>query len=94
MQNITTRKPLDTVSILTGDCTGIHPTFKPVYKRIVGLTPHVHQKEIHAWADGKPIQFLCPTKGYWKCCDNPTWRLDTAYRVSPDERSVTLAPDL
>jgi hypothetical protein len=47
------------------------------------LVPHVHQKEIIAWANGEEIEHL--TKGLapdtWVLVSPPSWRTDTSYRV-------------
>jgi hypothetical protein len=47
------------------------------------LTPHLHKDLIIAFALGYSIQYLCPTKGYWKDTTRPTWDLNTQYRVTP-----------
>jgi hypothetical protein len=47
------------------------------------LVPHVHQKEIIAWANGEEIESLI--KGLapdtWVLVSPPSWRTDTFYRV-------------
>jgi hypothetical protein len=47
------------------------------------LVPHVHQKEIIAWANGEEIEVLL--KGLapdtWVLLSSPVWRTDTSYRV-------------
>jgi hypothetical protein len=47
------------------------------------LVPHVHHKEIIAWANGEEIEHL--TKGLapatWVLVSPPSWRTDTSYRV-------------
>jgi hypothetical protein len=47
------------------------------------LVPHVHQKEIIAWANGEEIESLI--KGLapdtWVLVSPPSWRTDTSYRV-------------
>lgn len=46
------------------------------------LTPHVHAKEIKAWADGRKIQSLC--KSVWLNASAPSWSPTKKYRVAPD----------
>jgi hypothetical protein len=47
------------------------------------LVPHVHHKEIIAWANGEEIESLI--KGLapdtWVLVSPPSWRTDTSYRV-------------
>ena len=54
------------------------------------LTPHKHQKEIIAWANGATIQVLSWLSGTW--CDvadnNLTWNPEWSYRVKPDVDKV------
>jgi len=47
------------------------------------LTPHVHAKEIKAWADGHKIQFMGAGQ-VWHDTTFPTWRGQYKYRVAPD----------
>jgi hypothetical protein len=46
-------------------------------------TPHVHQKEIKAWADGADIQWYSNTTEKWNVTNEPLWCTKTKYRVKP-----------
>ena len=49
--------------------------------------PHVHAKDIKAWADGAKIE--CRTKGSaaeWKDCKSPIWSPLCDYRVKPEPK--------
>ena len=48
--------------------------------------PHIHAKEIHAWADGKDIQAF--GYGEWVDTGSPSWLADTKYRVKPETVKV------
>ena len=45
------------------------------------LVPHVHQKEIIAWANGDAIEISMDAK--WLPSSHPTWRSFYKYRVKP-----------
>jgi hypothetical protein len=47
------------------------------------LVPHVHQKEIIAWANGEEIESLIEglAPDTWVLVSPPSWRTDTSYRV-------------
>jgi hypothetical protein len=47
------------------------------------LVPHVHQKEIIAWANGEEIQTPDPRRPVWHKCSSPPWNPDVKYRVKP-----------
>jgi hypothetical protein len=49
------------------------------------LIPHVHQKEIIAWANGEEIQYnyKMSSPPIWHRSLNPNWTLTTPYRVKP-----------
>lgn len=44
-------------------------------------TPHIHEKEIIAWAQGMQIEY--EDCGWHDCTEHPTWDLNTRYRVKP-----------
>jgi hypothetical protein len=46
-------------------------------------TPHVHQKEIIAWANGEEIEFYYRFAKKWLCKDFDSWPADTLFRVKP-----------
>jgi hypothetical protein len=48
------------------------------------LTPHKHQKEIIAWANGATIQYWWCNGERWVDKDDPLWSNDIRYRVKPD----------
>ena len=48
------------------------------------LTPHVHAKEIKAWADGHKIQCMSTYSTVWQDVKTPSWVPDVKYRVAPD----------
>ena len=54
------------------------------------LTPHKHQKEIIAWANGATIQALSWLSGTWGdvADNNLTWNTEWPYRVKPDVDKV------
>jgi len=48
-------------------------------------TPHVHAKELRAFADGYEIEFFSTIDARaWVVIDNPGWDPDTKYRVKPE----------
>jgi hypothetical protein len=47
------------------------------------LVPHVHQKEIIAWAKGEEIEVRGVDDKLWHPCFQPLWSLPTSYRVKP-----------
>ena len=47
------------------------------------LVPHVHQKEIIAWANGEEIQVQGQGGGAWYPAKPPAWLLHQQYRVKP-----------
>jgi hypothetical protein len=49
------------------------------------LVPHVHQKEIIAWANGEEIEYnyKMSSTPIWHRSLNPNWTLTTTYRVKP-----------
>jgi hypothetical protein len=47
------------------------------------LVPHVHQKEIIAWANGEEIQVQGQGGGDWYPANPPEWLLNQQYRVKP-----------
>jgi hypothetical protein len=46
------------------------------------LVPHVHQKEIIAWANGEEIETKTVKSSVWHTC-RPEWSLLQKYRVKP-----------
>lgn len=52
---------------------------KPTYPN----PPHIHQKEIKAWADGAIIQWHSDITKKWNVRDKPGWCIDQKYRVKP-----------
>jgi hypothetical protein len=46
--------------------------------------PHVHQKEIIAWARGAKIQYLSRINKKWYDVDTFSWDKHMKYRVKPD----------
>lgn len=51
------------------------------------MTPHKHCELIKKWAEGERIQFFL---GKWQDCENPTWAVDTKYRLKPDPVSYRI----
>jgi hypothetical protein len=47
------------------------------------LVPHVHQKEIIAWANGEEIEFYYGFAEKWLCKDFDSWPEDNMFRVKP-----------
>jgi hypothetical protein len=47
------------------------------------LVPHVHQKEIIAWANGEEIEFQSWIDLKWKDKDFDSWDEDNKFRVKP-----------
>jgi len=64
--------------------TGLSASFELVKQK---PTPHIHCKEIKAWADGAIIQGKHP-HGKWYDCD-PCWFADWEYRIKPDKPDNT-----
>lgn len=62
----------------------MYPTnIKPVHQ--------VHAKMIHAWADGKPIQFRATQGERWQDMGaTPVWDASYEYRIKPDEDAPLL----
>jgi hypothetical protein len=48
-------------------------------------TPHVHQKEIIAWANGDEIEIFIVglTSNVWVSRPSPMWDVASSYRVKP-----------
>ena len=48
--------------------------------------PHIFKDVIIAWANGEEIEFRNPDFSMeWRSIKNPSWLLDTEYRVKPKE---------
>jgi hypothetical protein len=47
------------------------------------LGPHVHQKEIIAWANGEEIEYYNTFTCTWRPRPNPLWEALVPYRVKP-----------
>jgi hypothetical protein len=47
------------------------------------LVPHVHQKEIIAWANGEEIEYYSETRGVWSLRSSPSFLPLVQYRVKP-----------
>jgi hypothetical protein len=50
------------------------------------LVPHVHQKEIIAWANGEEIEVTVPNASselFWCTASAPSWQDHLIYRVKP-----------
>jgi hypothetical protein len=47
------------------------------------LVPHVHQKEIIAWANGEEIETMTRKGSKWHGFKTPSWNLKQQYRVKP-----------
>jgi hypothetical protein len=47
------------------------------------LVPHVHQKEIIAWANGEEIEYYSETKYRWCSMSTPSFLPLVKYRVKP-----------
>ena len=50
------------------------------------LVPHVHQKEIIAWANGEEMEVRAPNASselFWCSADAPSWQDHLIYRVKP-----------
>jgi len=51
------------------------------------MKPHIHQKEIIAWANGAEIEYSwSDDKDNWATANNPTWRESTRYRIKPQPK--------
>jgi hypothetical protein len=48
------------------------------------LVPHVHQKEIIAWANGEEIEYYSETKIRWSPMSSPSFLPLVKYRVKPE----------
>ena len=48
--------------------------------------PHIHAKEIKAWADGATIQWGEIETGKWFDVDCPSWGPDDKYRIKPERK--------
>ena len=46
--------------------------------------PHIHAKEIKAWADGATIQWGEIETGKWFDVDCPSWEPDDKFRIKPE----------
>lgn len=46
------------------------------------MTPHIHVKEIHAFAEGDEIE-IEDVQSIWVDCPNPTWSVEEKYRIKP-----------
>ena len=61
------------------------------------LVPHIHAKEIKAWADGYEIEVF-RTVSYrgegWFNSKNPDWNRCAMYRIKPTEEELDLADEL
>jgi hypothetical protein len=55
-----------------------------------GLIPHVHQKEIIAWANGEEIEFQSWIDLKWKDKDFDSWDEEGKFRVKPKLTSTQL----
>ena len=83
-------------------CDGLAGTFKEdnfdeiiTYKEMLSLLgvkeedkliPHVHQKEIIAWANGEEIEVTVPNASselFWCTASAPAWKDHMLYRVKP-----------
>ena len=53
------------------------------------LVPHIHQKEIIAWANGSSMQV--EIGGVWHFAAKPTWEARLQYRVRPELTVIELA---
>lgn len=47
------------------------------------MKPHVHAEVIKAWADGAEIEFRHAQHHPWEAASNPTWTINSEYRVKP-----------
>jgi len=50
------------------------------------MKPHIHQKEIIAWANGADIQYQNYYGKWFDCQGQPAWVETTKYRVKPNVR--------
>jgi len=48
------------------------------------LVPHIHKKEIIAWANGSKIQEWSYRSTCWISLTSPSWSVDCKYRVEPE----------
>ena len=48
------------------------------------LVPHIHQKEIIAWANGEKIEYYSTTKNMWQPKGNSLWETFMQYRIAPE----------
>jgi hypothetical protein len=61
------------------------------------LVPHVHQKEIIAWASGEEIEYKGDSTGSWNPITTPSWLGHKLYRVKPKltpEKILDVKPPL
>ncbi len=49
--------------------------------------PHIHQKEIIAWANGADIEYLTPVYNNWCVTPTPPWNSGYKYRVANPRRA-------
>lgn len=47
--------------------------------------PHKHAELIKAWADGAEIEMFARPFGKWMEDDNPSWDVDSEYRIKPEK---------
>lgn len=45
---------------------------------------HKHAEFIHAWAEGKEIQYFSKNANEWIDLDQPSWHLCDEYRIKPE----------
>jgi hypothetical protein len=72
-----------TTTICT-ECTGTNYGHYYDCSQYGGDKRHIHHKEIHAYAEGKLIEYLNDTDQRWYCTGRPTFALDIKYRVQPN----------
>jgi hypothetical protein len=98
LQNVVTSLSLYGLFLRINDkCSGDY-IYKYKIVRTYPNAPHIHQKEIKAWADGADIQWFGKSSKVWYPHNgDPKWHLNIIYRVKPDvdprleELNATLA---
>jgi len=52
------------------------------------MTPHKHQKEIIAWANGAEIEFFNIPSKSWAESKDPVWSINNRYRIKPETKII------
>lgn len=62
-------------------------------KEVPTLVPHIHAKEIKAWADGHEIEYSLQKK-LWHNATKPRWDITINYRIKPKKEVLDLEDEL